>query len=158
MLALDAFLNLQVPALPWKEESRNFKSALCQVSWIFSAPCYCTSPLQKERTHPRYLTRQMSYDSSFLYHGHSVSIAFSGSLSHTTDSPLPPPILLYSVVALNTTIPFEKLFHGSYFIRTFLPLASPYVHVPRESWLRYPWISMRYHKRCCKNFRVKIFS
>ena len=37
----------------------------------------------------------------------------------TTLQPPPPYTSLY-VVASNTAIPFEKLFHGSYFRRTFL--------------------------------------
>ena len=53
----------------------------------------CTSPSQKQQTHPRQLLRQMSYDSSFLFHSHSVSI---GSVFCTlTSLQPPPPILLY---------------------------------------------------------------
>ena len=67
-----------------KRAGKLSKFALCQVSWIFPAPCYCrfysyTSPSQKQRTHLRYLSRQM-----FLFHSHSVSIGsvFGVSLAH----------------------------------------------------------------------------
>ena len=46
-----------------------------------------TSPSQEQRTHPRYLSRQMFYDSSFITATAYWLEAFSGSLSHTTDSP-----------------------------------------------------------------------
>ena len=63
-------------------------SCLCQVSWIFPVPSYCTfystSPSQKQWTHPRQLLRQMSYDSSFLFYSHSVWIrsVFGLSFAH----------------------------------------------------------------------------
>ena len=47
--------------------------------------------------------------------------AFSDSLSHTNDSP--------TMVASNTAIPFEKLFHGSYFILRFSPFSSLHLHL-----------------------------
>ena len=47
-----------------------------------------------------------------------------------------PPILLTYVVASNTTFPFEKLFHGSYFL---------------------PALATLLQTLCCK-IRVKIFS
>ena len=46
-----------------------------------------TSPSQKQRTYLRYLSRQMSYDSSSFTATAYQSEAFSGSLSHTNDSP-----------------------------------------------------------------------
>ena len=42
---------------------------------------------QEQRTHPQYLSRQKSYDSSFFTATAYRSEAFSGSLSHTNNSP-----------------------------------------------------------------------
>ena len=70
---------------------------------------------------PETALREMSYDSSFLFHSHSVLV---GSLLHTNLLQPPPPVLLYIymyVVASNTTIPLEKLFHVSYSLHMFLP-------------------------------------
>ena len=80
-----SFLNLWV--LKRCLEAGNFKSALCQVSLIFLAPCYCTfystSPSHwKQRTHPRYLTRQISYDSSFFTATACRLEAFLGSFAN----------------------------------------------------------------------------
>ena len=110
-----------------KSRAGNFKSALCQVSWIFPAPCYCTfystSPSQEQRTHPRYLSRQMSYDSSFFTATAYWSEAFLGlSFAQWLSNRRLPYFFIY-MVASNTAFPFEKLFHDSYFLRTFLPPA-----------------------------------
>ena len=55
-------------------------------AWIFRALSYCTfystSPLQKQRTYPRQLSRQMSYDNSPFTATVYRSEAFSGYLSH----------------------------------------------------------------------------
>ena len=97
---------------------RSAEYSLCPV------PSYCTFystyPLQKQWTHPWHLSSQVSYDSSFLTATVYRSEAFSGSLLYTNDSPTTAPILLIYVVASSATIPFEKLFHGSYSLCTFL--------------------------------------
>ena len=132
-------------------------SALCQVSWIFPAPCYCTfystSPSQKQRTHSRYLSRQMSYDSSFLFHSHSVSIGsvFGVSFAHQRLSNHRLHTSYIYVVASNT---FRKSFPQQ--------LLSPYVSSPCSS---LPLLSARAARKpitllqtlCCKIFVLKYF-
>ena len=101
-------------------------SCLCQVSWIFPVPSYCTfystSPSQKQWTHPRQLLRQMSYDSSFLFYSHSVWIGSVFGLSFAHQRLFNHSLLYFFIyVVASNTIPFEKLFHGSYSLRTFFP-------------------------------------
>ena len=92
-----------------------------------------TSPSQKQRTHPRYLSRQMSYDSSF-FHSYSVSIGniFGLSLAHQRLSNCHLPYFFIYVVASNTrkTLPCQLL--------------SPYISSLALATL-------------LQNFRVKIF-
>ena len=112
-----------------------------------------TSPSQ---THPRQLLRQMSYDSSFLFHSHSISIGsvFRLSFAHQRLSNHYLPYFFIYMVVSNTTIPFEKLFHGSSPICTFFPTSHLfyYVHVPRES--RLP-NNNNVQTPCCKIFVLK---
>ena len=107
------------------------------------APCYCTFystlPSQKQRTHLRYLSRQMSYDSSFLFTATAYrSEAFSGSLSHTNDSLTTVSILLYIRCSLEY---LSKIFSTAvtFSLRFFPAVACHY-------------------KRYVVKFRVKIFS
>ena len=70
-----------------------------------------TSLSQKQRTHLRYLLRQMSYGSSSFTATAYRSETFLGSLSHTNNSP-PPPILLYSLkynIFFQKTLPWQLL-------------------------------------------------
>ena len=93
-----------------------------------------TSPLQKQRTHPQYLSRQMSYDSSF-FHSYSVSIGsvFGLSLAHQQLSNRRLSYFFIYMVASNTrkTLSWQLL--------------SPYVSSLALATL-------------LQNFRVKIFS
>ena len=53
-------------------------------SHLYRESIYSTSPSQEQRTHPRYLSRQMSHDSFFLFHSRNVSIGsiFGLSFAH----------------------------------------------------------------------------
>ena len=139
-------------------EQGTYMSALCQVSWIFPAPCYCTFystlPSQKQRTHSRYLSRQMSYDSSFLFTATAYrSEAFSGFLSHTNDSPTTASILLYirsSHEYLSKSFPRQLLSPYVSSLRSSLPLQT----------LCYKIFVLKYFRRTPtlrKFFNTKIF-
>ena len=71
-----------------------------------------------------------------------------------TPTPLQPPP---SLVVSNTTIPFEKVFHGSYSLRMFLPtshlLCSLRTHVAQKPITLYNNVQMP----CCKIFVLKYF-
>ena len=87
-------------------EQGTYMSALCQVSWIFPAPCYCTfySTLPSQNSeHTRDTFRgkcPMIVPSFFTAIPYQLE-AFSGSLSHTNDSSTTASIHKY-MVALNT--------------------------------------------------------
>ena len=82
------------------KESRELYVRLVPGQLNISCACYCTFystlPSQKQRTHSQYLSRQMSHDSSFFTATAYRSEAFSGSLSHTNDSPTTTSILPYA--------------------------------------------------------------
>jgi len=126
-------------------------SALCQVSWIFPAPTFYSTLLsQKQRTHSRYLSRQMSYDSSFLFHSHSVSIGSVFGVSFTRQR-LSNHRLHTSLYTWQPRIPFENLLHSSYFLCTYA-LACLSLHARAE---RKPITLLR--TLCCKIFVLKYF-
>ena len=81
-----------------------------------------TSPSQKQRTAMPFEANVLWW---FLFHCHSVSIGsvfgVSFALQRLSNRRLP--YFFIYVVASNATFPFEKLFHGSYFLCTFLPPA-----------------------------------
>ena len=138
-------------------EQGTYMSALCQVSWILPALCYCTFystlPSQKQRTHSWYLSRQRSYASSFFTATVYWSEAFSGSLLNTNDSPTTASILPY-IRARGSLEPLRKSFPQQLF--------SPYVSSLCSSLPLLTCTSregrLRYYKCYVVKFRVKIFS
>ena len=77
--------------------------------------------------------------------------AFSGSFPHRRLSNRRLPYFFIYEVTWNTTIPFEKLFHGHYyFLHTFFPTWNQLQHVACESRLR------NTVRTLLENFRVKI--
>ena len=80
------------------------------------------------------------------------SEAFSGSLLHTNDSPTTASILL--IYTWQPRIPFENLFHSSYFLRTFLPPALACLSL-RAHATRKPFTLLQ--MLCCKIFVLKYF-
>ena len=106
------------------------------------------SPSQKQQTHLQQILRQMSYDSSFLFHSHSVSIGkFLGLVLFRTPTPLqpPPPILLKYNNSFQKTVPWQLLSHNC----SSLPLLTCTCHVKAD----YAIII----KLCCKVFMIKYF-
>ena len=100
-------------ALKSREHAGNFKSALWQVRWIFLVPMtvhsiVAISPSQKQRTQPRYLSRQMSYDSSSFTATAYRSEAFSALFRTPTTLQPPPPILHHVRGSLEYNIPLRK--------------------------------------------------
>ena len=97
-----------------------------------------TSPSQKQRTHPRYLSRQMSYDSSSF-----TAIAYRlEAFRPPTTLPLPPPILLYICGSLEY-ISFWKTFLWQ------LHVLSLYIFPPA--------LATPLQTLCCKIFVLKYF-
>ena len=129
-------------------------SALCQVSWIFLAPCYCTfystSPSQKQRTHSRYLSRQMSNDSSFVFHSHSVSIGSVFGVSFHIPTTLQPPLPYFFIYVVAS----ENLFDSSYLLRMFLPPALACLSLRARAARK---LIMLLQMLCCKIFVLKYF-
>ena len=70
------------------------------------------------------------------------------------------PFFFIYVVASNTTFLFKKLFHGSYFLRTFLPPAFSYVHYYVQTLSCKIFVKMKYFCRTStlrKIFNTTIF-
>ena len=108
-----------------------------------------TSPSQKQRTHSWYLSRQVSNDSSFVFHSHSVSIGsvFGVSFAHQRLSNHRLHTSLY-------TCSFGNVFNSSYFLCSFFPpaLACLSLHA-RAAWKPITILQML----CCKIFVLKYF-
>ena len=88
-----------------------------------AAPCYCTfystSSLQEQRTHSRYLSRQMSYDCSFSQPQRIDQKRFRALIrTITTLQPL-----LFILLYMHGSLKYKhsKHFHGSFYVSTFLP-------------------------------------
>ena len=151
-------------ALPWKVQIQELQVRLVPGQLNISCALLLYLPLQELRTHPRYLSRQISHDSPFFFRGHSVS--FSDSLSHTNDSPTAASLYFFIRGSLEysnsfrKTLPWQLL---SPYVSS--PRSSlPYVHVPRESRSRYykhyVKFLLKYFRRTStlrKFFNTKIF-
>ena len=109
--------------------------------------------LQEQRTHPQYLSRQKSYDSSFFTATAYRSEAFSGSLSHTNDS----------LTATSNTCLYAWQPQIQPFLSKSLPWRSLYTFLPpdlaclslRARAARKPITLLQ--MLCCKIFVLKYF-